>query len=170
MIIGPPAQRLLQGPVFLEPSPSLHDLLRLGLIAPEVGLADALLDVGELLVELGTLKDASVVLRPGGPDRRIAVPDLRVQPPRILRFNRDAGSASSPPGPLRGTRPTYSHPRADRRSVSRHRPAYAGRVRVADPPLRTRRTVTRRHRRRNVTSATIVNAIATYAIASPILE
>jgi len=80
-IVGAPPERLPQRLVFLQTPPALHHLLRFGLVIPEIGLADPLLDAAELFVEAGILKDASVVPRPGVPGRRTVAPDLRVLPP-----------------------------------------------------------------------------------------
>jgi hypothetical protein len=56
--------------------------LRCRLIAPEVRGADVLLDVGELLLETGCLKDASAIRRRGGSIRRNVVRDRRDQQPQ----------------------------------------------------------------------------------------
>ena len=58
-VVGAARQRFEQRPIFLEPPAALHDLLRLGLVAPEIGSRDARLYFGELFIEVGALKDAS---------------------------------------------------------------------------------------------------------------
>jgi hypothetical protein len=58
-VAGAPRERFEQRPIFLEPPAALHDLLRLGLVAPEIGSSRARLYFGELFVEVGALKDAS---------------------------------------------------------------------------------------------------------------
>jgi hypothetical protein len=48
-VVGAAFQRLTGGLVLFDPAPALQDLLRLGLIFPEIGVGDPLLDVGDLL-------------------------------------------------------------------------------------------------------------------------
>jgi len=58
-VVGAPLERFEQRAILLEPPAALHHLLRLGLVAPEIGRRGARLYFGELLVEPGALKDAS---------------------------------------------------------------------------------------------------------------
>jgi hypothetical protein len=58
-ILGAALQRLTRGGVFLDPAPALQDLLGLGLVLPEIGLGDPLLDIGDLLRRVGGVKDTS---------------------------------------------------------------------------------------------------------------
>ena len=87
-IVGASAERLAQGHVILQTPPALHYLLRVGLVTPEIRLAGPLLDISELLVKLGTLKDASVVLPTGAQGPRTAGQGLRVRLPQFLSSGR----------------------------------------------------------------------------------
>ena len=81
-IVDVPAERLPQRHVFLQTPAALHYLLRVGLVTPEIGLARLLLDVGELFVKPGTLKDASAVPLPGARGLRTGGLSLRVRLPQ----------------------------------------------------------------------------------------
>jgi hypothetical protein len=63
-VVAAPAQGIEERSVLLETTAALHDFLRLALVAPEVWRCDAGLYLAELLVQPGTLKDASEVRRP----------------------------------------------------------------------------------------------------------
>jgi hypothetical protein len=75
-IVGLAAQGVGQRAVILQPAPPLLDLLRGGLVLPEVRFADALLDFLQFVGRAGGVKDSSAdrprVLR--GPDTAGAAP------------------------------------------------------------------------------------------------
>jgi hypothetical protein len=58
-VIAAAFERLEEGSVFFEPSAALHHLLRLRLIAPEVGRGNPRLYFSELFIETSAFKDAS---------------------------------------------------------------------------------------------------------------
>ena len=58
-VVGTTAQRGDEGDILLEPPPALHHLLRLGLVLPEVGLADARFDPGQFFRGACGVKDNS---------------------------------------------------------------------------------------------------------------
>ena len=58
-VVGATAQRGDEGDVLLEPPPALHHPLRLGLVLPEVGLADARFDAGQFFRGTCGVKDNS---------------------------------------------------------------------------------------------------------------
>ena len=58
-VVGAAAQRRDEGDVLLEPPPALHHPLRLGLVLPEVGLADARFDAGQFFRGTCSVKDNS---------------------------------------------------------------------------------------------------------------
>jgi hypothetical protein len=49
-IVAATAKRLAQGAVVFDATTPLHDFLRVGLIAPEIGIGDRFLDLGKLVV------------------------------------------------------------------------------------------------------------------------
>jgi hypothetical protein len=71
-VLGASFQRLTRGGVFFDPAPALQDLLGLGLILPEIGLGDPLLDFGDLLRRVGGVKDTSGDPSPACSDPRTA--------------------------------------------------------------------------------------------------
>jgi hypothetical protein len=71
-IVATAPQRLGERTIFLEPTPTLHDLLGFGLIAPEVRACNALPYLDELIVQAGGLKGASAVPPPCGSGLRTA--------------------------------------------------------------------------------------------------
>jgi hypothetical protein len=62
-----------QRAIFFEPAATLHDLLRLGLIAPEVGRRRSRLYFAELFVKVRAFKDASAARAPVCSNLRTAV-------------------------------------------------------------------------------------------------
>jgi hypothetical protein len=64
-IIRAALQRSFECLLIFEPSAPLHDFLRVGLVAPEAGLAGALFYLGQLFVQASAFKDASAVPPPG---------------------------------------------------------------------------------------------------------
>jgi len=58
-VVSAALERFEKVAILLEPAAALHDLLRFGLIAPEIRSRGARLYFAELFVETGTLKDAS---------------------------------------------------------------------------------------------------------------
>jgi hypothetical protein len=58
-VLGAAFQRLTGCGVFFDAAAPLEDLLRFGLILPEVGLGDPLLDVSDLLRRVRGVKDTS---------------------------------------------------------------------------------------------------------------
>jgi hypothetical protein len=58
-VVGATAQRGDEGDVLLEPPPALHHPLRLGLVLPEVGLADARFDARQFFRGTCSVKDNS---------------------------------------------------------------------------------------------------------------
>jgi hypothetical protein len=80
-IVSPPAQRVAELAIVLEPAPPLQQLLRRRLVLPEVRLRDALFYVGKFFCGTGGVKDSSAGRSRGarGPDtceaaRRVARP------------------------------------------------------------------------------------------------
>jgi hypothetical protein len=75
-VVDAPLQRLAQRDVVFEAAPPLQQLLRGGLVLPEVRFADALLDFLQFVGRAGGVKDSSAdrprVLR--GPDTAGAAP------------------------------------------------------------------------------------------------
>src|SRR6185503_5498750 len=76
-IVGAGLQRVAERELLVEPAAALQQLLRLGLILPEVGLGDAGLDAVELGTRSGCVKDSSADRKPASPDPDIAVPARR---------------------------------------------------------------------------------------------
>ena len=70
-------QRVTQLDVFLEPAAALQDLLRVGLVLPEVGSGDALFYLGEFDRGAGGVKDSSAGRRRGAPGPRTCEADRR---------------------------------------------------------------------------------------------
>ena len=58
-VVGATPQRRDEADVLFEPPPALHHLLRLGLVLPEVGLADARFDAGQFFRGTCGVKDNS---------------------------------------------------------------------------------------------------------------
>src|SRR5262245_41872283 len=83
-IVHPTTKRSQQREVIFHTPAALHDFLCFGLIAPEGGIGYGLLDVGELILRAGTLKDASADPSRAVSSRRTAVRDRRV-PPKSLQ-------------------------------------------------------------------------------------
>jgi hypothetical protein len=80
-IVTPALERLQQVELDLDAAAPLHDLLRLCLVAPEAGRAYVLFDVGKLLVEAGSFKDASAARILAGSGRRSVVRSRRDRKP-----------------------------------------------------------------------------------------
>jgi len=62
-VLGAFCQRGNERDFFLDAAPALEDLLRFGLVAPEIGRTYVLFDIGQLLVEASGFKDASAIRR-----------------------------------------------------------------------------------------------------------
>jgi hypothetical protein len=58
-VVGVLTQRLAELPVFFETAAALEDLLRVGLVVPEVGGGRQCFYLGKLGVETGDVKDSS---------------------------------------------------------------------------------------------------------------
>jgi hypothetical protein len=65
-IVGALAQRHHQVAVLLEPFAALQDLLRFGLVFPEVGRGRLVLEAGQFFVGAGGFKDSSADRQRGG--------------------------------------------------------------------------------------------------------
>src|ERR1051326_1046859 len=72
-----------QMPERVDPPAALHHLLRLGLVAPEIGCGGARFYFAELCVEVGSFKDASAARARVCSDPRNAVSDLRLRQPPL---------------------------------------------------------------------------------------
>jgi hypothetical protein len=70
-------ERVTQLDVFLQPAAALLDLLRVGLVLPEVGGGGELLYLGELDPGACGVKDSSAGRRRGAPDPRTCEADRR---------------------------------------------------------------------------------------------
>ena len=83
-IVGAALQRLAERQLLFEPAAALQQLLRLGLVLPEIGIGDAGLDLVELGAVIRSVKDSSADRRPVSRDPDIAAPALRARTPRVL--------------------------------------------------------------------------------------
>src|SRR5436190_18727553 len=72
-VVGAPPERFQQRPIFFEAPAALHDLLRFGLVAPEVRRRGPRLYLAELRVKVCALKDASAARATVCSDPRTAV-------------------------------------------------------------------------------------------------
>jgi hypothetical protein len=61
-VVELPGKRIAEGDLVAQATASLQQLLCFGLVGPEVGRGDALLEVGELVCRIACVKDSSAGL------------------------------------------------------------------------------------------------------------
>jgi hypothetical protein len=69
-VVDAPLQSFAEVAIFFEAAAPLEQLLRAGLVFPEIRVSDALFDPGELVGGSGGVKDSSAGRRRGAPDPR----------------------------------------------------------------------------------------------------
>jgi hypothetical protein len=94
-IVGTALERLADGQLLFEPAPPLQQLLRFGLVLPEVRVGDAGLDFVELGAVSWGVKDSSADPPTVSPSPDTAEPALRSRTPRMSPLSSLAG----PEGP-----------------------------------------------------------------------
>jgi hypothetical protein len=109
-VVEPTPQRVAQIAIFLEPAAALQQLLRAGLILPEVRCGDTFFDFGELGGGTGGVKDGSAGPRRAAPDLRTCEADRLFEEPyqswRLAVGSRRLADGSQQPAADR-QRPVY---------------------------------------------------------------